>query len=137
MRAIDLHFVRRIGLSLAAMLMAGFMEGALISLIPVWALRQGFTEVQAGVLLFAFMFGHGTMPPLMGMLGDRFGLRRGWRAPTVWAARASLRFFFSRETSRSPLFLSAAARRSARCIRLPSGCLPECSLQTSSRGAMP
>ncbi len=75
--AIDFHFVRRIRVSLTAMLMAGFMEGALIALIPVYTLRQGFSEAQTGILLFSFMLGHGCLTPLMGMLGDRIGLRQG------------------------------------------------------------
>jgi MFS family permease len=73
---IDFHFVRRVRVSMVAMLMAGFMEGALIALIPVYALREGFTEPQTGLLLSAFMIGHGSFPPLIGILGDRIGLRR-------------------------------------------------------------
>jgi len=76
-KSIDFHFVRRIRVSLTAMLMAGFMEGALIALIPIYTLREGFTEAQTGILLFSFMLGHGCLPPLMGMLGDRIGLRQG------------------------------------------------------------
>lgn len=75
--ALDLSFARRIALSLTAMLMAGFLEGALIPLIPVYALRQGFSEAQAAILMGAFMIGHGCMPPIMGILGDRIGLRSG------------------------------------------------------------
>jgi MFS family permease len=73
---IDFHFVRRIRVSMIAMVMAGFMEGGLIALIPVYALRQGFTESQTGLLLAAFMVGHGSFPPLIGILGDRIGLSR-------------------------------------------------------------
>ena len=73
---LDFHFVRRIRVSMVAMLMAGFMEGALIALIPIYALREGFTEPQTGLLLSAFMIGHGSFPPLIGILGDRIGLRR-------------------------------------------------------------
>ena len=73
---IDFHFVRRVRVSMVAMLMAGFMEGALIALIPIYALREGFTEPQTGLLLSAFMIGHGSFPPLIGILGDRIGLRR-------------------------------------------------------------
>lgn len=73
---IDFHFVRRVRVSMIAMLMAGFMEGALIALIPIYALREGFTESQTGLLLSAFMIGHGSFPPLIGILGDRIGLRR-------------------------------------------------------------
>ena len=73
---IDFHFLRRIRMSLTAMCLAGFMEGALIALIPVYALRRGFTEAQTGILLAAFMAGHGAFPPLVGMAGDRIGLRR-------------------------------------------------------------
>jgi MFS family permease len=73
---LDFNFIRRIRLSVVAMLMAGFMEGALIALIPVYALRDGFTEMQTSVLLFFFMFGHGGFAPLMGMLGDRIGLKK-------------------------------------------------------------
>lgn len=76
-KSIDFHFVRRIRVSLTAMLMAGFMEGALIALIPIYTLREGFTEAQTGMLLFSFMLGHGCLTPLMGMLGDRIGLRQG------------------------------------------------------------
>lgn len=72
----DRHLIRRITLSLATNFMAGFMEGALIALIPVFALRQSFTTAQTGLLLFAFMLGHGGCPPLIGVLGDRLGLRR-------------------------------------------------------------
>lgn len=72
----DWRLPRRIRDSLAAMLMAGFMEGALIALIPLYTLREGFTTEQTSVLLFSFMLGHGGMPPLIGMLGDTIGLRR-------------------------------------------------------------
>lgn len=72
----DWHLPGRIRDSLAAMLMAGFMEGALIALIPLYTLREGFTTGQTSVLLFSFMLGHGGMPPLIGMLGDTIGLRR-------------------------------------------------------------
>jgi len=71
----DLHLVRRITLSLTTNFMAGFMEGALIALIPVYALRQSFNTGQTGMLLFAFMLGHGGGPPLIGILADRVGLR--------------------------------------------------------------
>ena len=74
--AFDRHLARRIWISLSAMLMAGFMEGALIALIPLYTLREGFTTGQTSVLLFSFMLGHGGMPPLIGVLGDRIGLRR-------------------------------------------------------------
>jgi MFS family permease len=74
--SIDLQFVRRISLSLATNFMAGFMEGALIALIPLYALRQGFSTGATGMLLFAFMLGHGGGPPLIGLLADRLGLRR-------------------------------------------------------------
>ncbi len=74
--SIDLHLVRRIILSLATNFMSGFMEGALIALIPIYTLRQGFTTAQTGVLLFAFLLGHGVGPPLIGVLGDRLGLKR-------------------------------------------------------------
>ena len=73
---LDLHFMHRIRLSVSTMLMAGFMEGALITLIPIYALRQGFSPAQAGVLLFSFMLGHGGLPPIIGTLGDRIGLKR-------------------------------------------------------------
>lgn len=72
----DLSFIGRIWLSVSTMLMAGFMEGALIALIPVYTLRQGFSPVQTGILLFAFMLGHGGLPPIIGILGDRLGLKK-------------------------------------------------------------
>jgi MFS family permease len=56
--------------------MAGFMEGALIALIPLFSLRLGFTTGQTGILLFAFMLGHGGGPPIIGLLADRCGLRK-------------------------------------------------------------
>ncbi len=68
-------FLKRLRVSLTAMIMCGFMEGALIALIPIYTLRRGFDEVQTGILLFAFMLGHGGLTPLIGMLGDRIGLR--------------------------------------------------------------
>ena len=74
--AFDRHLARRIWVSLSAMLMAGFMEGALIALIPLYTLREGFTTEQTSILLFAFMLGHGGMPPVIGSLGDRIGLRK-------------------------------------------------------------
>jgi MFS family permease len=74
--AFDRHLARRIWVSLSAMLMAGFMEGALIALIPLYTLREGFTTEQTSILLFSFMLGHGGMPPVIGALGDRIGLRR-------------------------------------------------------------
>jgi MFS family permease len=72
--AFDRHLPRRIWMSLSAMLMAGFMEGALIALIPLYTLREGFTTEQTSILLFSFMLGHGGMPPVIGSLGDRIGL---------------------------------------------------------------
>jgi MFS family permease len=74
--AFDRHLPRRIWMSLSAMLMAGFMEGALIALIPLYTLREGFTTEQTSILLFSFMLGHGGMPPVIGSLGDRIGLRK-------------------------------------------------------------
>jgi len=110
-RSIDLYFVRRIGVSLAAMLMAGFMEGALISLIPVWALRQGFVEAQAGALLFTFMLGHGALPPLMGMLGDRIGLRRGLAITYALGSASFMTLVYFPQTMRiaAVLFCGGAA----------------------------
>ena len=74
--SIDLKLLRRISLSLATNFMAGFMEGALIALIPLFSLRLSFTTGQTGILIFAFMLGHGGGPPLIGLLADRLGLRR-------------------------------------------------------------
>jgi MFS family permease len=74
--ALDFRLVRRIELSLTTNGMAGFMEGALIALIPVYSLRQGFDMGQTAVLLSAFMFGHGGGPLLIGTLADRLRLRR-------------------------------------------------------------
>jgi MFS family permease len=66
----------RISLSLMTNFVAGFMEGSLIALIPLYALREGFNPFQTGILLSAFMIGHGGSPPFIGMLADRIGLRR-------------------------------------------------------------
>lgn len=66
----------RISLSLMTNFIAGFMEGSLIALIPLYALREGFNPFQTGILLSAFMIGHGGSPPFIGMLADRIGLRR-------------------------------------------------------------
>ncbi len=66
----------RISLSLMTNFVAGFMEGSLIALIPLYALREGFNPAQTGILLSAFMVGHGGGPPFIGMLADRIGLRR-------------------------------------------------------------
>jgi len=74
--AFDRNLPRRIWMSLSAMLMAGFMEGALLALIPLYTLREGFTTEQTGILLFSFMLGHGGMPPVIGALGDKIGLHR-------------------------------------------------------------
>jgi MFS family permease len=74
--SIDLKLISRISLSLATNFMAGFMEGALIALIPLFSLRLGFSTGQTGILLFAFMLGHGGGPPLIGLLADRWGLRK-------------------------------------------------------------
>jgi MFS family permease len=71
----DRAFVRRLRVSLAAMIMCGFMEGALIALIPIYALRSGFDSTQVGLLLFGFMIGHGALTPALSSLGDRLGLR--------------------------------------------------------------
>ena len=57
------------------MIMCGFMEGALIALIPIYALRSGFDPTQVGLLLFGFMLGHGALTPALSTLGDRLGLR--------------------------------------------------------------
>ena len=54
--------VKRISLSLSTMLLAGFMEGALLVLIPLFTLRQGFSMGETGVLLFCFLLGHGCIP---------------------------------------------------------------------------
>lgn len=72
-----LPFIRRIWVSLTPMFMAGFAEGALISLLPLYTLREGFTEAQTGLLLFAFMAGHGVFQPLAGVIADRVGLKQG------------------------------------------------------------
>ncbi len=71
----DLAFIKRIKISVIAMLTAGFMEGALIALIPIYAIRQGFNVAETGILLFAFVIGHGCFPPIIGALGDRIGLK--------------------------------------------------------------
>jgi MFS family permease len=71
----DLAFLKRIKVSVIAMLTAGFMEGALIALIPIYAIRQGFSAAETGMLLFAFVIGHGCFPPIIGALGDRIGLK--------------------------------------------------------------
>lgn len=70
------NLFKRISLPVATNFTAGFMEGSLIALIPLYALREGFDAAQTGILLSAFMLGHGGSPPLIGMLGDRIGLRR-------------------------------------------------------------
>jgi MFS family permease len=67
---------KTISLSLTTNFIAGFMEGSLIALIPLYTLREGFDATQTGLLLTAFMIGHGGSPPLIGILGDRIGLRR-------------------------------------------------------------
>ncbi len=72
----NVYFIFRLRLSLTAMILCGFMEGALLTLIPVYALREGFGELETGLLLFGFMLGHGGLTPLIGMLGDRLGLTR-------------------------------------------------------------
>ncbi len=72
----NLGFLKRLRVSLAAMAMCGFMEGALLALIPIFSLRVGFSELQTGLLLFGFMLGHGGLTPVIGIVGDRIGLRR-------------------------------------------------------------
>ena len=67
---------KTISLSLTTNFIAGFMEGSLIALIPLYTLREGFDATQTGILLTAFMIGHGGSPPLIGILGDRIGLQR-------------------------------------------------------------
>lgn len=71
----DRAFVKKLRVSLAAMVMSGFMEGAMISLIPIYAIRTGFDTAQVGLLLFGFMLGHGALTPVLSALGDRLGLR--------------------------------------------------------------
>jgi MFS family permease len=71
----DLSFLKKIRLSVITMLTAGFMEGALIALIPIYSIRQGFSSAETGMLLFAFVLGHGCFPPIIGALGDRIGLK--------------------------------------------------------------
>jgi MFS family permease len=71
-----LHFVKRLRCSLTAMAMCGFMEGALIALIPIFTLRAGFTQNESGMLLFFFMLGHGVLTPVIGTIGDRIGLKQ-------------------------------------------------------------
>jgi MFS family permease len=66
----------RISLSLLTNFIAGFMEGSLIALIPLYTLREGFSASQTGILLSGFMIGHGGGPPVIGLLADRIGLRR-------------------------------------------------------------
>lgn len=68
--------IRRIFLSLSAMSLSGFMEGALLVLIPLYTLRQGFSSAETGLLLFCFLLGHGCMPLLSGMLSDFWGFNR-------------------------------------------------------------
>jgi MFS family permease len=70
------RLVTRISLSLLTNFIAGFMEGSLIALIPLYTLREGFTASQTGMLLSAFMIGHGGAPPFIGLLADRIGLKR-------------------------------------------------------------
>lgn len=67
---------KRISLSVLTNFIAGFMEGALIALIPLYTLREGFDKAQTGILISSFMIGHGGGPPFIGMLADRLGLRR-------------------------------------------------------------
>ena len=68
--------VRRISLSLSTMLLAGFMEGTLLVLIPLFTLRQGFSMGETGVLLFSFLLGHGCMPLATGFACDHWGFPR-------------------------------------------------------------
>lgn len=68
--------IRRIFLSLSTMLMTGFMEGAMLVLIPLYTLRQGFSTGETGVLLFCFLLGHGCMPLVTGISSDRWGFSR-------------------------------------------------------------
>jgi MFS family permease len=68
--------LRRISLSLSTMLLAGFMEGALLVLIPLYTLRQGFSMGETGVLLFCFLLGHGCIPLVAGIACDRWGFPR-------------------------------------------------------------
>lgn len=75
--ALDFTFLRRVWVSLSPMFLAGFAEGALISLIPLYTLRDGFTEGQSIFLLFAFMLGHAVFQPLIGITADRIGLQKG------------------------------------------------------------
>ncbi len=68
--------IRRIFLSLSTMFLAGFMEGALLVLIPLYTLRQGFSTGETGMLLFIFLVGHGCMPLLAGLAADRWDFPR-------------------------------------------------------------
>ncbi len=72
----DVHFVKRLRCSLTAMAMCGFMEGALIALIPIFTLRAGFSASESAILLFFFMLGHGALTPVIGAIGDRIGLKQ-------------------------------------------------------------
>ena len=68
--------IRHISLSLSTMFLAGFMETALLVLIPLYTLRQGFSTGETGLLLFFFLVGHGCMPLLSGIAADRWGFPR-------------------------------------------------------------
>ena len=87
--------VRRIHLSLSTMILAGFMEGALLVLIPLFTLRQGFSMGETGVLLFCFLLGHGCMPIVTGLACDRWGFSRTLSAVIMGAIPAFILVAFT------------------------------------------
>ena len=77
--SIDLQFIRRISLSLATNFMAGFMEGALIALIPLYALRQGFSARATGYVALCLY-----ARPWRGASPHRAFGRPPWVAENSW-----------------------------------------------------
>lgn len=99
----DLLFLKRIRLSVITMLTAGFMEGAFFALIPIYAIREGFSAGETGTLLFAFVIGHGCFPPLIGILGDRIGLKNVLAISYTLGMAAFSAILFS--SSKAPLLV--------------------------------
>jgi MFS family permease len=68
--------VRRAPVIMLAALIAGLIESAELTLLPLFGLHAGFHERQALLLVTVFMAGNVVLQAPIGMLADRLGRRR-------------------------------------------------------------
>jgi MFS family permease len=68
--------LRRAPLVMLASFVAGLVESAELTLLPLFGLRAGFDDHRALLLVTVFMAGNVVLQVPIGLLGDRFGRRR-------------------------------------------------------------